>query len=90
MTATAWALRRRLVLRGVELTGSWDDAEDLVQEAYVAMVARPPVDPSPSQLHHWLRTVMQRRRDDRLRRFYRGSADLLDFCDVELEAVSVS
>jgi len=60
MAAQAVALRPQLLKRALELCGRRDaDAEDLVQDAYLAMIAKPPSPRTPSQLKHWLRSVMR-------------------------------
>lgn len=61
MSASAIALRPKLLLRARELCGRRADvdAEDLVGVALLAMVVKPPEPETPAQLHHWLRSVLK-------------------------------
>ncbi len=61
MADAAIALYPGLVLRARELCGRRAalDAEDLVSDALLALVAKPPNPKTPAQLHRWLRTVMR-------------------------------
>jgi DNA-directed RNA polymerase specialized sigma24 family protein len=72
MVEIAVGLRPKLLLRALELCGGRRaDAEDDVAEVYLALVRKPPAPRTPAQLHHWLRTVLQRQRDTRLRKDYK-------------------
>jgi DNA-directed RNA polymerase specialized sigma24 family protein len=60
MSAAAFALRPKLLLRARELCGRRDvDAEDLVSVALLAMVEKPPSPRTETELLRWLRTVMR-------------------------------
>jgi DNA-directed RNA polymerase specialized sigma24 family protein len=58
VTDAAIALHNGLLHRALELTGNASDAEDLLQDVYVVLIAKPPDPRGPTQLKHWLRTVM--------------------------------
>jgi DNA-directed RNA polymerase specialized sigma24 family protein len=62
MVTAAVGLRPQLLLKALELAnGNLPDAEDLVQDAYLKFVAKPPAPRGPAQLRNWLRTVLRRR-----------------------------
>jgi DNA-directed RNA polymerase specialized sigma24 family protein len=68
VTDAALSFRHQLFLRAFELTKHHADAEDLLQDVYVVFVAKPPEPRGPTQLKHWLRTVMLRKHIDARRR----------------------
>jgi DNA-directed RNA polymerase specialized sigma24 family protein len=61
MYAEAIAYRPKLLMRARQLMGSLADveAEDLVGDAYLAFVARPPQPRTPSALRNWFRLVIR-------------------------------
>ena len=61
-------MRRELFLRAYELTHHFHDAQDLLGDVYVKLIEKPPQPRSPSQLKHWLRTVMRNKHIDAQRR----------------------
>lgn len=71
---------RELCGQGAEL-----DAEDLVGDCYLKLVEKPPQPRSPTQLKHWLRTVMLNRYIDSQRR--RGDQEPDAGFDVALGSV---
>ena len=83
----AISLRRQLLARAFQLTHNRCDAEDLVQDVYLALVRRPPRPRTPAALHSWLRTVLKNRQIDRWRKIEREDADPLDYRPASLESV---
>jgi len=81
LVEAAIALRPKLLLRGLELYDRRQaDAEDAVSDVYLALCRKPPSPRTPSQLHHWLRTVLSNQWATALKRRYAGK---------ELEVVSL-
>ncbi len=69
MTAEAIALRPKLLARAREISFSMADAEDLVGEAYLAFLTKPPQPNTATELHHWFRVVIQNLNAHRYREF---------------------
>jgi RNA polymerase sigma-70 factor (ECF subfamily) len=72
LAATFRAQRRRLWALAYRLTGSAEDAEDVVQEAFARLVAKPP-EPAREDLGPWLARVATNLGIDALRRRRRRS-----------------
>jgi DNA-directed RNA polymerase specialized sigma24 family protein len=77
MTELALSFRPVLLQRAVQLLGNHHEigdtgAEDLVQGAYLAFVAKPPEMRSPSQLKNWFRLVMRNLHARRSREYAGG------------------
>jgi DNA-directed RNA polymerase specialized sigma24 family protein len=74
MTDVALSFRDVLLLRAVQLHGGHIEigdsgAEDLVQGAYLAFIAKPPKFRSKAKLLNWFRIVMQNLNAKRMREF---------------------
>jgi DNA-directed RNA polymerase specialized sigma24 family protein len=78
-------MRPQLVARAYELTRSEADAEDLVADAFEALVRRPPEPRGETQLRRWLRSVMLNLHRRQLQSVERGLADPLDYEPIPLE-----
>jgi DNA-directed RNA polymerase specialized sigma24 family protein len=72
-------MRPQLVARAFGLTRNGADAEDLVGDAYEALVRKPPEPRGETRLRHWLRSVMLNLHRRQRQSLERGLGDPLDY-----------
>ena len=77
-------MRPQLLARAFELCRHEADAEDLVGDAFEALVCKPPEPRGERQLLHWCRSVLLNLHRRRQQNLERGLADPLDYWPVSL------